>query len=76
MRTLTGVLQLCAWLPQTLAPVRNPVWPQFVTHKLLRLLTPYWVLVCVVWAIAAIEHRIGLGWLLAPHGAAWVAAFS
>jgi cellulose synthase/poly-beta-1,6-N-acetylglucosamine synthase-like glycosyltransferase len=65
VRTLTGVLQLCAWLPQTLAPVRNPVWLQFVTHKLLRLLTPYWVLACVVWAIAAIEHRIGLGWLLA-----------
>ena len=65
VRTLTGVLQLCAWLPQTLAPVRNPVWLQFVTHKLLRLLTPYWVLVCVVWVIAAIEHRIGLGWLLA-----------
>ena len=65
VRTLTGVLQLCAWLPQSLTPLRNPVWPQFVTHKLLRLLTPYWLLVCVVWAIAAIEHRIGFGWLLA-----------
>jgi poly-beta-1,6-N-acetyl-D-glucosamine synthase len=32
VRTLTGVLQLCAWLPQTLNPLRNPVWPQFVTH--------------------------------------------
>jgi cellulose synthase/poly-beta-1,6-N-acetylglucosamine synthase-like glycosyltransferase len=73
VRTLTGVLQLCAWLPQTLAPLRNPVWPQFVTHKLLRLLTPYWLLVCVVWAIAAIEHRIGLGWLLAAT-VAFVAA--
>ena len=73
VRTLTGVLQLCAWLPQTLAPLRNPVWPQFVTHKLLRLLTPYWLLVCVVWAIAAIEHRIGIGWLLAAT-AAFVAA--
>jgi len=73
VRTLTGVLQLCAWLPQTLAPLRNPVWPQFVTHKLLRLLTPYWLLVCVAWAIAAIEHRIGLGWLLAAT-VAFVAA--
>jgi len=73
VRTLTGVLQLCAWLPQTLAPLRNPVWPQFVTHKLLRLLTPYWLLVCVVWAIAAIEQRIGLGWLLAAM-VAFVAA--
>ena len=73
VRTLTGVLQLCAWLPHTLAPLRNPVWPQFVTHKLLRLLTPYWLLVCLVWAIAAVAQRIGLGWLLAAT-AAFVAA--
>ena len=59
VRTLTGVLQLCAWLPQTLTPWQNPVWTQFVAHKLLRLLTPYWLLVCVVWAIAAVGHRIG-----------------
>lgn len=65
VRTLTGVLQLCAWLPRTLSPLRNPVWFQFVTHKLLRLLTPYWLLVWVVWALAAVAHRIGLGWLLA-----------
>jgi cellulose synthase/poly-beta-1,6-N-acetylglucosamine synthase-like glycosyltransferase len=65
VRTLTGVLQLCAWLPRTLSPLRNPVWVQFVTHKLLRLLTPYWLLVCVAWVIAAVAHRVGLGWLLA-----------
>jgi len=41
VRTLTGVIQLCAWLPQVLNPFRNPVWVQFVCHKLLRLLTPY-----------------------------------
>ncbi len=69
VRTLTGVLQLCAWLPQALTPVRNPVWPQFVTHKLLRLLTPYGLLVCVVWAIVAVGQRIGLAWLLAASAA-------
>ena len=41
VRTLTGVLQLCAWLPGVLSPFSNPVWAQFVAHKLLRLLTPY-----------------------------------
>lgn len=41
MRTLTGVLQVCAWLPGVLNPLRNPLWVQFVFHKLLRLLTPY-----------------------------------
>ena len=73
VRTLTGVLQLCAWLPQTLTPLRNPVWFQFVTHKLLRLLTPYWLLVCVVWAIVAVGQRIGPAWLLAAT-AGFVAA--
>lgn len=43
VRTLTGVLQLCSWLPGILIPWRNPVWFQFVAHKLLRLLTPYFV---------------------------------
>jgi cellulose synthase/poly-beta-1,6-N-acetylglucosamine synthase-like glycosyltransferase len=69
VRTLTGVLQLCAWLPQTLTPLRNPVWLQFVTHKLLRLLTPYWLLVCAVWAIAAVTRRVGPIWLLAATAA-------
>jgi cellulose synthase/poly-beta-1,6-N-acetylglucosamine synthase-like glycosyltransferase len=73
VRTLTGVLQLCAWLPETLTPLRNPVWPQFVTHKLLRLLTPYWLLVCVVWVLVAMGQRVGAGWLAAAV-AAFVAA--
>lgn len=42
VRTLTGVVQLCCWLPELLVPTRNPIWLQFVFHKLLRLLTPYW----------------------------------
>jgi biofilm PGA synthesis N-glycosyltransferase PgaC len=41
VRTLTGNIQVCAWLPAVLHPLRNPVWLQFLCHKLLRLLTPY-----------------------------------
>lgn len=47
VRTLTGVIQLCAWLPAVLNPFRNPVWIQFLFHKLLRLLTPYLALVAL-----------------------------
>ena len=47
-RTLTGVVQLCAWLPGVLVPWRNPIWAQFVMHKLLRLLTPYLLVVAAV----------------------------
>lgn len=65
VRTLTGVWQLCAWLPQTLVPVRNPVWAQFVMHKLLRLFTPYWFFICVVWAAVTLGRLVGAGWLIA-----------
>jgi cellulose synthase/poly-beta-1,6-N-acetylglucosamine synthase-like glycosyltransferase len=50
VRTLTGVIQLCAWQPAVLVPVRNPIWLQFVAHKVLRLLTPYWVTAIGAWA--------------------------
>jgi len=53
VRTLTGVLQVCVWLPAVLLPFRNPIWAQFVCHKLLRLLTPYLVLVAVASAALA-----------------------
>ena len=49
VRTLTGILQLCCWLPQLLVPARNPIWLQFVFHKLLRLLTPYWFIGLATW---------------------------
>lgn len=45
VRTLTGNFQLVAWLPALLLPTRNPVWLQFVSHKLLRLATPWLLLV-------------------------------
>jgi cellulose synthase/poly-beta-1,6-N-acetylglucosamine synthase-like glycosyltransferase len=69
VRTLTGNLQLCAWLPAVLVPGRNPVWVQFVCHKLLRLLTPYLVLVLGAalgaWAVVAIWRAGGFVTLLA-----------
>ncbi len=48
VRTLTGNLQLCAWLPGVLDPRANPIWLAFVCHKLLRLLTPYCLLAVLV----------------------------
>lgn len=48
VRTLTGVLQLCAWCPQVLMPTRNPIWAPFVFHKLLRMLTPYWAILVML----------------------------
>jgi poly-beta-1,6-N-acetyl-D-glucosamine synthase len=44
VRTLSGNFQLATMLPQALLPWRNPIWAQFVSHKLLRLVVP-WMLV-------------------------------
>jgi poly-beta-1,6-N-acetyl-D-glucosamine synthase len=46
VRTLTGNLQLLTLLPATLLPWRNPIWLQFVSHKLLRLVVP-WALLSI-----------------------------
>ena len=70
VRTLTGVIQVCAWLPGVLNPIRNPIWLQFVFHKLLRLLTPYLAalaLLGMAWAgvSALLSSRLGTQLLLA-----------
>jgi biofilm PGA synthesis N-glycosyltransferase PgaC len=41
VRTLAGNFQLAARLPASLLPWRNPVWMQWVSHKLLRLVIPW-----------------------------------
>lgn len=63
VRTLTGVLQVCLWLPAVLLPVRNPIWLQFVCHKLLRLLSPYLVLVMLISAAVGAAAALANG----PH---------
>jgi poly-beta-1,6-N-acetyl-D-glucosamine synthase len=45
VRTLAGNFQLLAMYPQWLLPWRNPIFVQFVSHKLLRLLAPWAMLV-------------------------------
>jgi len=71
-RTLTGVLQLCAWLPALLNPARNRIWPQFLLHKLLRFLTPYCALLIAAWGLAAIRPMLMEHWdmWLGPAAAA------
>jgi hypothetical protein len=67
VRTLTGVIQVCAWLPGILNPLRNPLWLQFVFHKLLRLLTPYLAAVAILgmaWAAISTLLSSSVGALL------------
>jgi cellulose synthase/poly-beta-1,6-N-acetylglucosamine synthase-like glycosyltransferase len=70
VRTLTGVLQLCAWMPALLVPGRNPIWAQFLLHKLLRLLTPYLLLGAGVGLIGVAVVSLGARQLLLALGLA------
>jgi cellulose synthase/poly-beta-1,6-N-acetylglucosamine synthase-like glycosyltransferase len=59
VRTLTGNFQLMAWMPGVLVPFRNPIFVQFVSHKLLRLLTPWLLLLLLYGAAGMLLSRIG-----------------
>lgn len=54
VRTLSGNYQLVTALPELLSPRRNPIWVQFVSHKLLRLLVP-WLLIGVFFSSALLH---------------------
>jgi cellulose synthase/poly-beta-1,6-N-acetylglucosamine synthase-like glycosyltransferase len=71
VRTLTGILQVCAWLPAVMNPARNPIWFQFVFHKLLRLLTPYLAVLAVVGVVGSMLEAI----LSGPFGVEVLATF-
>ena len=40
-RTMVGNIQLLRILPELLSPAHNPLFMRFVSHKILRLLTPF-----------------------------------
>jgi cellulose synthase/poly-beta-1,6-N-acetylglucosamine synthase-like glycosyltransferase len=57
VRTLSGNFQLLGRLPGALAPTRNPIWIQFFSHKLMRLVVP-WALLVMLGASAALPGPI------------------
>ncbi len=58
IRTLAGNYQILALEPRLLIPFANPVWWQYLSHKVGRLLVP-WALVCAFIASAALASE---GW--------------
>ena len=55
-RTLAGNYQILALEPRLLIPVVNPVWLQYISHKLGRLIVP-WALVTALVSNAALAPR-------------------
>src|SRR4029079_11163705 len=50
LRTLAGNFQLISLMPGLMLPWKNPVWFQFVSHKVLRLVTPW--LLLAAWGLS------------------------
>lgn len=77
VRTLTGNFQLCLSMKGVLLPWRNPIWFQFVCHKLLRLLSPY-LLIGLVLSLLVLAAEVLplpaliLGVLLLAAAVTWV----
>lgn len=64
IRTLAGNYQLIQLAPWLLWPARNPLWFRFVSHKVLRLLAP-WLLLLLALTTAALATRHAMyAWLL------------
>jgi cellulose synthase/poly-beta-1,6-N-acetylglucosamine synthase-like glycosyltransferase len=61
VRTLTGNYQLLAWMPWLLLPTRNRIWWQFVSHKVMRLLTPLAAASLVAGAALLVPPAVTLG---------------
>ena len=65
VRTLAGNFQILCLEPRLLLPWRNPVWLQYVSHKIGRLLVPYALLTLFASSVA-----------LAPRSALYAAALA
>ena len=55
-RTLAGNYQILRLEPRLLLPWRNPVWIQYVSHKIGRLVVPYALLALVISSIAIADR--------------------
>lgn len=64
VRTLTGLFQCIAWEPAVLLPWKNPIWVHFWCHKVMRLVTPYLVILVTWGAVSVVLHVLrAMAWL-------------
>jgi cellulose synthase/poly-beta-1,6-N-acetylglucosamine synthase-like glycosyltransferase len=81
VRTLSGNFQLLSRMPSLLLPWRNPLWVQFFSHKLMRLVAPWAMLVMlgssllhggdvwrIVFAAQVLFYGVGVAAGLGPRG--------
>jgi poly-beta-1,6-N-acetyl-D-glucosamine synthase len=56
-RTIAGAAQLILHHPEWLLPWRNPIWLEYVSHKIFRLLSPF-LLILVCWSNCVLASDI------------------
>jgi cellulose synthase/poly-beta-1,6-N-acetylglucosamine synthase-like glycosyltransferase len=74
-RTLAGNYQALGWLWRLLVPGRSPIWFQLLSHKALRLATPYLMLLLLPLNIA-LAHRPLFAALLAGQALFYLLALT
>jgi biofilm PGA synthesis N-glycosyltransferase PgaC len=57
-RTIAGAAQLVINQPRWLLPWRNPIWWEFVSHKLLRLVSPLLLVIVLVTNLVLVESPL------------------
>lgn len=74
-RTFAGVLQLAGLHPDWLCPGVTPIWWEFLSHKLLRLLSPFLLFASLAASAVLISRALYRGALIAQMAVyAWGAA--
>lgn len=74
-RTIAGAAQLALNQPRWLLPWKNPIWIEFVSHKLLRLLSPLLLATVAVTNLMLAREPLYLALLVAQiafYVAAWI----
>jgi cellulose synthase/poly-beta-1,6-N-acetylglucosamine synthase-like glycosyltransferase len=74
VRTLAGNVQILGIEPRLLVPVVNPVWLQYVSHKLGRLVVPYALLALFAASVALSRTHIVYALALAGQCAVYLLA--
>ena len=67
-RTLAGNYQILAQEPRLLLPFANPVWLQYVSHKIGRLVVPWALVALLVSTIAVAQQHVLFAVVLAAQG--------
>jgi len=68
VRTLAGNYQLLRLEPALLLPWRNPIWWQFVSHKVLRLTMPWCLLAMLAGSLLGLGQQPFFAWALGVQG--------